>query len=380
MSLEISVSTSGYIGDTVTINLYSTWQPVRYTIYVYLNGLYIGSLLTQSANSYATWTPPLEGIGAEIPNSNWIDVKFQAVTSFTEGTETGDVAEWAGQLMMPPYQPTVNSITTFKSLTDKDGNELNWSQILQNRTEVFPLIYTNQVKNLYGASVQSVLFTVNGRQYVGAKNEVEGTFSINLGKIATSGRVGITATVTDSRGKMGSSTIYIDVVAYNPPAVENVRLYRCDSAGVESDNGAYLYAYADVAYTKIGTNAAELFVGYKLLSASGYQEREIEPGEANIINAGLSGESNYDIVIFAEDLFERSDQQHDVITTEMITLHMKNGGKAVGIGMYVTNEEDESVHVAWDTRVYGKMTANTIQVGDQVLTESDVQRLLALLS
>lgn len=380
MSITINVSGSGYVGDVMTVSITSSWQPVLYNLDLYINGEYAGYLLRESSQGYATWTPQLESIGALIPNGNTVDVRLIARTFFVDLSATGDVMEWYGQLQMPPYQPVVRNITVFKNLYDKDGNSLDWAQIVQGKTEIFPALYYNQVSNLYGASVQGVSFTVNGRQYIGSRNDIEGYYSARVGTIATSGSVGVAVTVTDSRGRTGTSTIYISVTAYNPPAIDNVRLYRCDSAGVESDTGAYLYAYADVAYTKIGTNAVKLYAGYKLLSASRYTEFEIKPGEANIISAGLSSESNYDIVLFAEDLFERSDQQHDVITTEMITLHMKNGGKSVGIGMYVTNEEDESVHIAWDTRVYGKMTANSIQVGDQVLTESDVQRLLSLLS
>lgn len=378
--ISLSVESTFLIGDPIFLRINTDLIGVNFTISLYLNGVsYVGDIMRNSPYADITWIPPLEDIGSQIPNDNTIVVSFMAtINSKDTGTLVDMFVSDLYTLTMPPYQPTIGTVSTEKKLLDKDGNQLNWSQILQRLTEITTSLRTSQISGLYGASVLSVTFAVGGKTYNGIQSG--NTYSASVGKLSSSGRIGVSVTVTDSRGRTGSKTVYIDVTAYNPPDINNVRLYRCDSAGVESDTGAYLYAYADVAYTQIGTNAVKLYAGYKLLSASRYTEFEITPGEANIISAGLSSESNYDIVLYAEDLFERSDQQHDVITTEMITLHMKNGGKAVGIGMYVTNEADESVHIAWDTRVYGKMTANSIQVGDQVLTESDVQRLLSLLS
>ena len=374
-----TMTVSGAYFDTpISIGLTVYVPGARHVIFAnYGNGAYTERILDYTVPSYfVTWTPSSSILTTFFPGQASINVVLECYTMNETGSYNYGSTQAGLTLFLRPYTITIpsSSVSIIRNNLNLPADAQNWPVYIQGMSLVGVLLKSNEITVPYGGSIASVTITVNGNNYDSNFAEVP---------LPNAGTVPIFIKATDNRGNTGTYETSIQVEAYAPPVLIMHEAYRCDSSGAKNENGAYLYvSFANYSISSCGGyNSVTRHIMYKPTnSGDAYMTASVDNDTA-ILALGLSNETNYSIILYIKDAFFESNNEHDTVTTETITFHAKDGGKAVGIGMFVTNEADESFHVAWDTNIYGKLDiTGPLRIGGATMTEETLMRLLQLLN
>lgn len=207
----------------------------------------------------------------------------------------------------------------------------------------------------FGASIVKYETVIDGKTY--------NTQSFVSDVFATSGAKTVKVTVADSRGYSASVSLDIDVLPYSLPAVVSgsgagsVLCFRGNSDGQEVSDSTTVYIKAKMQYSQIssggtGTNACKLRWRSRKVSATGFgawtELTTDSLGEyAGLIAGSFAVTDSYEIEIGVLDTMGGASSVVYTIPEGTVTLHLKKGGKAVGVGKYA--DEDNTVAVAWKT-------------------------------
>lgn len=151
----------------------------------------------------------------------------------------------------------------------------------------------------YSATTASRSTTANGVTSAAA--------SFNAGIL--SGNTTISASVTDSRGRTGTASKSISVLAYSSPKIVTFSVHRTDSLGNADDMGDYFVVTWAINITALNNNNTKsLKLKYKRVSLSTWTEQTItlnsytDSGSTSAIAA--SGDYSWDIQLILADYFE----------------------------------------------------------------------------
>lgn len=142
---------------------------------------------------------------------------------------------------------------------------------------------TTGVDDIYGSPVQSlskIKITVTATPAYGspitdysisADGATSNGSTYTTGALQTAGSSPVNATVKDKRGRSGSASYTMNVLAYTPPVVSSVTVIRCDEDGTENDQGDYIRVRFNATVTALGNkNTATYTLKYKKTSATSY--------------------------------------------------------------------------------------------------------------
>lgn len=211
---------------------------------------------------------------------------------------------------------------------------------------------TLNINTKYSATVSDSYITVNGATYrspyESAYFTAEGTFPV-------------TATVKDSRGHQATTTQNITVIAYRKPVLKaatgeaSVVAARCDAEGNITDSGTYLKIKAQIDYEKVIANGVQNNFGkiqYRYKEEGkpwpGNWETILDTttGGNEVVTDALQGfdkSKNYSVQIRAIDNIEQSDPLTIDVPSESVYMHRPKGGKGMGLGGYMSNDETQDV-------------------------------------
>lgn len=223
------------MGEQMTITLAPASSSFTHTLTAYwYNNDPGGSkpvIATKTASKSVKWTVPLTLANA-LPNSTagWGTIVCDTYNgSALIGSKQITFAAVIPDSVVPNvYAPAIAEATA--ELAAKFGAYIQGKSTLSVK---------NSASGVYNSTLSSVLTTIEGRSYSGA--------NITSGAIQGSGSIEIKTTVTDSRGRKNSKTVTITVLPYEPPTITASDVVRCNSSGVESDDGTNLlasYAYS----------------------------------------------------------------------------------------------------------------------------------------
>lgn len=213
----------------------------------------------------------------------------------------------------------------------------------------------------YSAAAAAYSTSIDGKTYSDA--------SFTSDYINTAGAISVKGSVTDSRGfksaETENSTKTINVLPYSKPYVaplnglSDIVCTRCTSDGTISPSGTYLKVRCSRKYAGVnGINKCLLQLRYKTDSASSYGDwitliaktDTADSFDGIVSGIGLNISTVYNIQIEAvDDIGETSVPVNFSIPTDVVPLHLGEGGKNVGIGRYANMESSERVDVAWDS-------------------------------
>lgn len=145
-----------------------------------------------------------------------------------------------------------------------------------------------------------------------------------------------TATVTDSRGRTGTSTVSVTVQAYAAPTLSGISIYRSDSGGTASESGGYIALRATAAYTALdGANALTLRGRYRPVGGAWSGWTVMTSGTRLLLGGGsLSSTASYEAQIQATDTVGNTASYAAIIPTASVTFNLKAGGKGAAFGKY----------------------------------------------
>ena len=212
----------------------------------------------------------------------------------------------------------------------------------------------------YNAWISDYTVTVGSTSYTSASS------SFSTGYITSSAVVPVKVTVKDSRGFTATYNQNISVIEYsNPsvvPPVSAVECFRCDEGGNPSSIGDRVWINAKRSYSRLIVNGVQknfcllrwrskldtssTWGSWNTLIAKNSTDSDVFNG---IISASLSHTSSFNIQIgVIDDTGGESYLDFDVPGAD-VSLHLGEGGKAVGIGGYADTSNPESITMWWNT-------------------------------
>lgn len=223
----------------------------------------------------------------------------------------------------------------------------------------------------YGASVKSVSVTLEGKTY--EANTISQPITTDC--ITTSGSVSVRCQVTDSRGNVGNGLETIIVHPYSKPKIvkntgeNSIICHRCYEGGDLNSKGTFLRIKATRQYSAMdGRNTSTLkyeirAVGSNSLYDSGTllgADRTTPNVVDDILNVNLDTTTSYTVTLTLKDDMGYEDTFTEIVSTDLVTMHLRDGGRGIGFGKYC--ETDNAVEIAddWVLDVRGAVHAHHI--------------------
>lgn len=236
---------------------------------------------------------------------------------------------------------------------------------------------TAEFKNNATASKYSV--SVEGKTYTG--QSITSDILQNTTVNQTAGNQSIWAFVTDSRGLTGGISQSILVLPYTKPNVISasgasaVQCFRANEDGTASAEGEKIFVRAKRQYSPLryyGEDHNTCVLRWRskaegdttfgewhtLLSAGATSDEFSGIIKINLDDASFSRSSAYTVEIGVLDKVGQESSVSFSIPEGAVTVHLKRGGKALGIGRYAG--DDNTVGVAWKTLFYGGFTGTSL--------------------
>lgn len=309
-------------GSTITITTNRASASFTHDI-TYKFGSATGTIANDVGVS-TTWTPPLSLL-SQIPNSTSGSATITTKTyngASLIGTATDTVTITAPSSVVP----TIGGITRTETVTNVSTNV---GAFVQNQSKLSLAI--TGAAGAYGSTISAYKITVAGQTI----NAASGT----TGVINAKGTVPIVATVTDSRGRTGTFTQNITVLAWAPPVITALTAQRATSTGVVAENGTYIRVNINAAVQSLinstEKNTLTLAILTRLRGATAWTSKyaaTLQTGIAYnnyILLSSYPIEDSYEVLVNVTDRFATSSGQTTVATSSVF-MDWADGGLGVG--------------------------------------------------
>lgn len=315
-------------GDTVTHVI--TWSLGQHS---HTETIKYGANGVAATASYAI---PMEWLN-EIPNS---------ITG--TGTVTVESHSPVGGIQTATKNFTVKVPATCKpSITSITAGIHNDNSVLQQfGIAVYgfsKLSMTPSAINLsYSSPIKSYAVTCGGVTYRGSGTGLNASNKFITDLLRYSGDISLTYTVTDMRDRTSepvtSNAVYVH--PYSRPLITIADAYRCDKNGNKSSDGEYMRVTAKASVSNLAsdsgtvTNVLTLFASWD--SSANEHGQQLMENDVPIM-VGIDKTKTYSLTITARDLLMETHAYRKVVS-ENVAIHVKDGGKAVGIGKYANSD------------------------------------------
>lgn len=282
-------------------------------------------------------------------------VYFLLKTTIGSNTFTKSLARTFTVANVPDNRPTVsNSATPNNAAIPSTYRSRFDGTFVQNFSKA---VVTVTASAKYSATISGYSTSLSNKSYTGA--------SFTSDTITGSGTLPLVSTATDSRGYSNSATTNLTVYAYTTPTLTGVSLFRCNSSGTAQDSGTNIKIVATRGYASVNSiNRAILRYRFRESTSSSWgswitliDRTSTSTNTYNNVISGTFGVTKaYSFQLSVLDDLGNEVIQNLDVPTEVVTLHMKEGGLGVGVGTYAVN--DNEFRLAWKTR-----SDNSIWVG-----------------
>lgn len=327
------------------------------------------------------------------PNTARPTVTMNFIVHLTE--HYNSVHEFTVNLMSGPYFTIPKGNITFERLffqhnpnNSASGGNSNFQYYIKGKSKMHGKLARNSVKDygwtLRGSSIEKFLVTVDGVTYTVLNDVSYPQFDTDFLRNVGSSTVSIVA--VDTRGYQYPAdnlptgdeldSVAYTVYDYAEPTLSSLSAYRSDSEGIQAADGTYIAMRATETHSSVGGNNTVSFVArYKPTSGSFGSDITLQNNTQLITGAGLiSTTSAYLVEIEVTDTAGFTATFQQFISSALAVFSVKDGGKSVGVGMYVDTELDNTFHVSFDTYMHGDM-----YLGETKLTEAQLIALLNLI-
>lgn len=319
---------------------------------------------TTSAYTYSGYTIPL-AVANQLPEAKTGTMTVYLYTYSNSGatTQVGSASSKTFTVTVPPNSSTNPTVSMSLSSVNTLGTSFA-SLYIQGLTKV-KASFTGEGK--YNADISSYKMTVHGKSYASPYQS---------DYLSQSGTVTVTGRATDTRGYYTDVPKDITVIPYAKPEIlpasgtAAIVCARCDKDGNLTASGTYLKIKARRSYSKVTSggvqkNFCEIRYRYRTESAASFSSWVTLLAKSStasdtvdstpLANIVSSVKTTYVVEIGVVDDIGKTASVTMVVPTDNVTVHLRKGGKAIGIGKYA--EEDGVVDVAEDftLRVRGKL-------------------------
>ncbi len=324
------------MGSASTITLSPASSSFTHTLR-YAVGSASGTIVTKTANTSVNWTPPLT-LANQAPNAT------KAVGTLYCDTYSGTTLIGTKSVSITLNIPSSVVPSATYTLTDSNSAiAAKFSAFIQSKSKVQVSITAT---GAYGSTISSVTTTINGTTYTGTSFTTE--------FLTGSGSQSISITVKDSRARTKTVTGTFTVLAYKPPQITELTVFRCNSSGVASHTGTYVSVKVAVAITSLNSkNDSTIKAQQKRKTATAYSDMKTWTGSYTltgtyVTGGSLSNQYAYDIRLAATDYFETVYAYADIATADTI-LSIRNNGLGLAIGKI---SEQNLFEVGWPSEFH----------------------------
>lgn len=334
-SFSLSAS-SVVLGNPITISI--TRQSTAFTHRIkYSWGQQSGTIASGVATSQA-WTVPLN-FANYIPNGT-SGTCFITVETMNGSSVIGSQTKSFTGTVPTSIVPSITSVT----LTDPSGNvpESFGGMFVKGKST---LRVVTAAAGAYGSTISSYSVQANGATY--SSNDV------TTGVLSISGTMGVTITVTDSRGRTATTTRSITIHDYHTPIISTFDVKRVTASGADDDEGDHvMISYETIRAVVGGKNGGSMAIYYKASNdvnwiTAAYEENIPSAISDSIIVSGISVDSTYDVRIDVADSFVSSSRSAQVPTASVVIDCLADG---TGIGIGKVAEYSDMLDVGWNAR------------------------------
>ena len=327
-SVTASVSVTG--SNAVTVSITRAASSFTHTV-VFSLGSY--SNTQTGIGTSASYTIPQSWLNA-VPNATSGTAKV-TVTTYSGSTKIGSAVSKNFTVTVP-----ATVVPTFTSVAVNDTTTYHgtFGNMVQNKSKPK---FTITAAGALGSTIKSYKTVFEGKTYTGATP----TTSVITG----SGLRTATITITDSRGRIATTTKQWTVVAYSAPKIISFQGFRCLADGTENYEGTHLKVALNFSISSVNEkNAKSYSVEYKLKAATTWTL--LTSGSVYALNSTITSasgfmslDSSYDIRLSVTDSFATIRSTFE-IPTAFTLLDFNASGRGLAFGK--VSELEEGVEFA----------------------------------
>ena len=320
-SLTASNGTLG-TAQTLTINRASSAFKHRLTYSCGgVSGYIAGSTTGYTTATSISWTPPI-GLAAENTTGTSVLVTLTLYTYTSDGGHVGTTTKTITCAIPTSVKPSC-TIT----VEDITGLMSQYGAAVQGLSK---LKITVTAATSQGAPISYYEISANGAKYNADTATTEALTTAGTNKIA--------ATVKDTRGRTGSNSANVTVLAYAAPFISKLTVHRCDEDGTENDQGEFAQVIFSGAVTNLSNiNTATYRLRYKKSTAASFTDVPLTALNNNFAVTNFeyifAADSNasYDVEVVVTDKHSTYTRATSV-STAFTLLNWHESGTAMGIG------------------------------------------------
>lgn len=314
------------MGDPIAITIARASSSFTHTL-TYKFGSQSGTIGTGLGAS-ASWTPPVS-LASQIPNASSALVDLVCIT-YQGSSEIGRKTSQFTLAVPSDVTPTISSV----SVADQNPTVVSAVGAFVQGQSI--LKATVNASGAHGSSVKARSFKLDG---VGGAS---GTTT----SMPKSGTRSLTAEVTDSRGRKGTFSGNVSVLAYAAPKFNSFKARRSSSSGTLDDDGTSIRVDLNALVQSLVVsgsqkNSSTIRVYTRASGASSWTGRQTISGAALAYNSWfvIAGGANYpvsaafDVRVTVQDVLKTSAAETSV-STARVDVHY--GANGLGIGGYHT--------------------------------------------
>lgn len=286
-----------------------------------------------------TWIPPLILLN-EIPNTTSGTATI-TVKTFDSSSNLLGTTNTALTLTVPTAAtPTISSVTATEATTSPNVASIVGGFVQGISTLAVAIV---GAAGIYGSTIVSSFIQVGAVQIIAGSS---GTSTA----IQDTGTVAIIGTVTDSRGRVTSTTHNVTVLTYAPPTVTAATAKRALVGGSLDPNGTYMSVniVAAVQSLVVGSQKNDLTYSVKKQARGGttpWSSITPDSGPTDAHSTGLSTtftigtysvSNSYDVRIEVTDALGVVTAVQSTFPTGGVLIHFSNTSDTIGVGKYVT--------------------------------------------
>ena len=319
-------ASSGTLGTAQTLTVSRKYSGFTHTV-TYKCGSASGTICEKSSSTSLTWTPPLD-----LARQNTTGASVSIVLTIT--TYNGSTSIGSNTTTFTCAIPASVVPSLRVAVTDVSGCFDTYGKYVQGKSSLRVVL---TAEGAQGSTIKSYTTHIDGSTYTAAE------FTTAALK-AVVGAVSLSASATDSRGRVAVENQDLPVLRYSAPAVTALAVHRCNADGTENDQGEYVLVTFSGSITPLDNkNSAAYKLRYKKTTASEWTETTLSDYAgcysvtgASVIFPADTG-SSYDVAIRAvDDLTAVDDLDRSTLATVVSTgftlMHWGADGTSMGFG------------------------------------------------
>ena len=303
----------------------------------YSMGAASGTIVTGLATATYAWTPPLSLLN-QIPAATAGTLTLTTTTYDSSGNVIGTTNVSLTITAGAGVVPTISTVTATEATTSPAVASLIGG-FVQGISKL--ALAMTGAAGAYSSTIVSSKLTIDSQTVAGSS----GTTAV----ISGSGTLVLTGTVVDSRGRVGTKTLNVTVLAYVPPTITTFTARRATSGGTLDPNGTYLSInlIAAVQSLVVGSQKNDLHYAFKKQARGGTTPWSSITADATgdahstsisttILPGTYAVTNSYDVRIEVTDTLGTMTAVQGTVSTGGVLLNLSATHDGIGVGKYWT--------------------------------------------